>query len=407
MRSENLYFVDFGLEHISILGCKIYENKLSKITLLLSKQIKIPPQRIQNVFSQEENFNELINIIADAEKELKTSISSIILVSKIQSISLCLSQNSLTFKNTQKITQSNKEKLASYAINNFHQTTNNEQILDVMCNNFVLDEQQFVKNPYKMPCKKLTLNASIISIKNHFSSHMSAILERCKIHIKHYISSCTASCSLIQDELMDNKNYLFVDIGSSTTEFCIFAKGCIIYLDRVNLGGLDMTRDISEELVVYINDADKVKKKISQKELQNTNDANTKFVAKQVETIADARLIEIITYVKKTIEENKKLKNLKLDTIFVCGGIAKYKNTTKIISDIFYTKTKILTPDYIQKNTTFGSKIKEEYLKIDNVQLFGALNFYLTNINYYNNAKRGFLFNFPSKISCLLKDLLY
>ena len=407
MKSENLYFVDFGLEHITILGCKIADNKLSRITICLSKQIKIPPQRLQNAFSQEENFNELINIITETEKELKTSISSIILVSKIQSISLSFSKSNITFKNTQKVTQTQKEKLASYAINNFHQTANNEQILDVICNNFVLDDQQLVKNPYKMPCKKLTLNASIISIKNHFSSNLSAILERCKIHVKHYISSCIALYSLIQNELTDNKNYLFIDIGSSTIEFCLFINGCLIYLDRVNLGGLDMTRDISEELGVYINDADKVKKKISQKELQTTNDANTKFVAKQVETIADARLFEIITYVKKTIEENKKLKNLKPDTVFICGGVVKYKNTTKIVYDIFNTKIKILTPDYIQKNTTFGSKIKEEYLKIDNVQLFGALNFYLTNLDYYQNAKRGFLFNFPSKISCLLKDILY
>ena len=93
--------------------------------------------------------------------------------------------------------------------------------------------------------------------------------------------------------------------------------------------------------------------------------------------------------------------------MFICGGVVKYKNTTKIVYDIFNTKIKILTPDYIQKNTTFGSKIKEEYLKIDNVQLFGALNFYLTNLDFYQNAKRGFLFNFPSKISCLLKDILY
>ena len=82
MKKQNLYFIDFGLEHISLLVAQIEDCRLIKIPLILTKKIPIPTQRPQNAISQSENFDALLTLIYEAENKLKTSIYSIILISK-------------------------------------------------------------------------------------------------------------------------------------------------------------------------------------------------------------------------------------------------------------------------------------------------------------------------------------
>ena len=85
-----------------------------------------------------------------------------------------------------------------------------------------------------------------------------------------------------------------------------------------------------------------------------------------------------------------------------------YKNAKSIISGIFNnSNVEVLDISCIFESDILYKKIKEIDLNDDNLQLFCAVNFYINNLNMYKNAKRGFLFEIPSKISCFLKDMLY
>ena len=408
MKNEYLYFVDFGLEHITLLACKITDNRLTEVPLLLTQKIEISSHRPQNVFSQIENFDYLVKLITKAEKQLNKDINEIIFLSKNDAFEIFFTTCKIEFKKAQKILQSHKEKLSTQVLKMFYEKTNYLcTILDLLCNNFILDDNIEIKNPYKMSCKKIILNSTIISIKNSFFKNFSVFLERYKIHMKHYISPCIATYNLMQYNLPQKGNFLFIDIGSCNTEYCIVMNRCVTFLDKVNLGGLDMTRDIATELKIYIRDADKVKQKIARTDIQNTKNTNTKFVVNQVEQIADARLNEIIQYIKKTIQEDKNFKDIFFKKIYVFGSSAQYKNTADIINEIFDTEVEVLDQNCILNSDILSNKIKEEDLKTENIQIFGAVDFYVNNLNNYKNAKRGFLFKIPSKISCFLKDILY
>ena len=408
MKNEYLYFVDFGLEHITLLVCKLTDNRLTEVPLLLTQKIEISSHRPQNVFSQIENFDYLVKLITKAEKQLNKDINEIIFLSKNDAFEIFFTTCKIEFKKAQKILQSHKEKLSTQVLKMFYEKTNYLcTILDLLCNNFILDDNIEIKNPYKMSCKKIILNSTIISIKNSFFKNFSVFLERYKIHMKHYISPCIATYNLMQYNLPKKWNFLFIDIGSCNTEYCIVMNRCVTFLDKVNLGGLDMTRDIATELKIYIRDADKVKQKIARTDIQNTKNTNTKFVVNQVEQIADARLNEIIQYIKKTIQEDKNFKDIFFKKIYVFGSSAQYKNTADIINEIFDTEVEVLDQNCILNSDILSNKIKEEDLKTENIQIFGAVDFYVNNLNNYKNAKRGFLFKIPSKISCFLKDILY
>ena len=408
MKTKYNCFVDFGLEHVSILIAQIENNQLIDVPLILNSKIDISANRPQSAMDQTENFETLLKLISEAEKRLHTYIFSIILVAKNKAIHLSFIRRKLEFKKQQKISQTNREKLSISAIKIFNEQTNNRyNILDIIYNNFILDEKTIVKNPYKMLCNSLILNATMIGIKKTFTANISSSLERLKLHIKHYISSCVATMDLLKNSLPVNGNFLLIDIGSSSTEYCILHNSCIVCLDLINLGGLDMTRDIASEMKWYINNADSVKKKIGnyRKNMENSKDAD---VIENIENIANERLREISTFVLKTINNKEPFKNTTFKKIYIFGGVSIYRNSKNIISDIFGgTNVEILNVDNILNNSIIDGKIKEKDIKFENLQLFSALNFYINNLNIHKNARHGFLFKIPSKISCFLKDILY
>ena len=85
-----------------------------------------------------------------------------------------------------------------------------------------------------------------------------------------------------------------------------------------------------------------------------------------------------------------------------------FKNTEKIVNNVFNSPVEVLNmSSFVNNNKTLLNIIQQRNLKINNFQLFGAVIFYLKNLNMYKNARRGFLFKIPTKISCFLKDLLY
>ncbi len=411
MSEEYTCFVDFGLEHVTLLVAQIENNQLISIPFIREKKINISlNNRPQSAIEQSENFDALLILISEAEKFLHTNIFSIIFLLKNKSIKLFFSRKKMVFKKQQKITQVNKEKLATSAIKDFYDASNSDyNMLDIICNNFIMDENSLTKNPYKLTCHSLSLNATIIGIKKSFTSKISNILKEFKIHTKHYISPCIAVSELFTNCFTQNSNYLFIDIGSSSAEYCIIHNGCLVYLDNICLGGLDMTRDISQEAKIRIFIADEAKKEINNKKYRNIEDEKSKFLIRKIEDIADARLNEIANFILKTIKENKSLKNIFFKKIYIFGGVAMYKNTIDIISSVFdNAEVEIPSLEYIYNNDVIiNKKIKEKDFKIENIQLFGALIFYVNNLNMYQNAKNGFLFKIPSKISCFLKDILY
>ena len=409
MSNEYTYFVDFGSEHIVLLAAKIKNKQLVDIPIILKKTIKITLQRQQTAIEQPENFEALLMLISEAEQKLHTNISSIILTTKSKAMCLFFTKKKIDFKKQQRVTQIHKEKLITDAIKDFYEKTDgNYSILDVIPNNFILDQYNNIKNPYKMSCQLLLINATIIGIKNNFTTFLGKQLENFKLHIDHYISPCVAIYSLLKNSLSKTGNFLFIDLGSNVTEYCISQNDCITHLNAFELGGVDLTRDIAKEMKIYIHDADTAKKKICDDKLQKTEDKATRFAIKQIEKTANARFIEIIGFIFETIKNNKDLRNLSFKKIYIFGGNSMYKNAKSIVSGIFNNpNVEILDISCIFESDILYKKIKEIDLNNDNLQLFCAVNFYINNINMYKNAKRGFLFEIPSKISCFLKDMLY
>ncbi|MBQ7537222.1 MAG: hypothetical protein IJT14_03830, partial [Rickettsiales bacterium] len=125
----------------------------------------------------------------------------------------------------------------------------------------------------------------------------------------------------------------------------------------------------------------------------------------QAREVADARLSELFDCIDKDIK--KKYKKISFNKILLCGGVARYKNTVPLAQNTFNCEIGVIDNEYIKTSATVRKKVPVYFAKEENIQIIGALSFYIDNLNKYANAKRGFIFKMPSKIICFLRDLLY
>ena len=425
MKTEKLCFVDFGFTHISLAICDIVNDKLADIPFLESIKIETPLQRYQSSLTSGQSFEALLKIVDLAERSEHINISNIIFLLKDNIIKHSFLSQKLSFNETQKISQSNMEKIAVNMIGKFFtEYGQNYTITDFVKHHYQIDNKKCMKYPYKMKCKTLDLFASIFSVHKVSAKFFEDYLEKCKIHVKHYLSMAKSVLTFLDTE-NEKGNFLFIDIGSGNTEFCVIHNGCIVMQSVINLGSIDITRDIATVLQISIDDADLIKKLLSCNDdevfsktinkitfLKKTDEVNIDDILQQSETIANARMKEILMYIVAKIDN--KFKSFSFDKVFCFGRGSNYKNTVEIASTVLNAKVSLLSQKDISKNSIFNN-VFGKYKKNETVDLFksrylnllGSIAFYVDNIENYRNARRGFFYKAPKKIACFLKDLLY
>ncbi len=425
MKKQNLCFVDFGLSHISVALCEIGNNKLLDVIFFDTKNINVPEHRPNSLVLYEDHFYKLITLIDKAEQETKTNISNIIFLIKDKSIQHFYTKQTLTFPNIQKIYQSHIEKLYHSSVNDFcKKNGQNYNITDMIQYNFLVDNQ-LVKNPYKMKCKKIELYVSIFAIKKVSTKFFCEYLEKCKLHTEHFLSS-TNGLYFLTKEITAKGMYLIVDIGAYGVEYFVVNNGNIILKNTLLIGGIDITRDIFNILGIYKQDAESIKKMLTYQNkvffnekkytIQTFNNLSVSQISNilsEAEEIANARFNEITICLLEDIMKHF-TKQVHFDSVLLFGEGSKYKNSVKIFQQIFNTdiriiKTNIIENDEILKNF-FNKKDDVKYNKIltqKNIPLLGAISFYISNLEKYERLKKGFFYSIPKKISCLLKELLY
>ena len=424
MKQQKLCFVDFGFSHVTLAVCAINNDKFEELLFLKTITAEIPLEKLHHTSFYDKNFDVLVSLVNEAEKTLRTNICEIVFLIKDKMIKHYLEKQVLKFTNIQKINQLNMEKIAKLSISDFYnKCRNNYEITDFIKHNFKLDDGEILQNPYKMKTKSFELRASIFAVRKTSSQLFCNYLETYKIHTKHYLCASEALYHLYNEQ-KNKHTTMIIDMGACNTECIIMHDGCIVFSFILEIGGIDITRDIASIMKIYLKDAEKIKTALSIKNndklydevkkipmMNNVSISQFKSILQQAEEVADARFEEIIRCLSEKI--NAIFKKICIGKILICGGCSNYKNSINIIQEIFSNQNvEVCNENYIEKHHVFVNKITENKIRQkvftkNNISLLGAIAFYIDSLERYKLAKRGFIFNITKKFSCLLKDILY
>ena len=135
------------------------------------------------------------------------------------------------------------------------------QIIHVIPQEFVVDDQDGIRDPMGMSGIKLEVNVHIVTSAITSVQNLRACVERAGIHIQEIVLNQIASSLATMTSDEKELGVGLIDIGAGTTEVAIFERGSLWYTSIIPLGGDNFTNDIAVGLRTPIPEAEKIKKK--------------------------------------------------------------------------------------------------------------------------------------------------
>ena len=135
------------------------------------------------------------------------------------------------------------------------------EIIHIIPQEFVVDEQDGIKDPLGMSGIKLEVNVHIVTAGITSVQNLKTCVSRSGIEIEEIVLNqiATSQSVLTHDEMELGAG--LIDIGGGTTEIAIFERGSLWYTSVIPIGGDNFTNDIAVGLRTPIPDAEKIKKK--------------------------------------------------------------------------------------------------------------------------------------------------
>jgi cell division protein FtsA len=238
----------------------------------------------------------------------------------------------------------------------------NREVIHLIPLQYHIDNLSPVENPRYMSGEKLYAKFHIISTPQAVIKNIENCLRKCQISVNNYIVEPYASSLSCLTENENNLGTLLVDIGGSSTSFCIVLNGKLFYVGNSPVGGIHVTKDISTILNISFESAEKVKslnnsllispleeKEIIKLKTSDPNDGPNMIKINRLELrdIMKARLEEMFELVKENLQKAGIPLNV-MSNIVLTGGVTSTVGIDRLASEVFKKNVRIGYPNKIE-----------------------------------------------------------
>ena len=221
------------------------------------------------------------------------------------------------------------------------------EIIHIIPQEFVVDEQDGIKDPLGMSGIKLEVNVHIVTSATTSVQNLKTCVERTGIEIERIVLNqiAASSSTLTHDEM--ELGVGMIDMGGGTTEIAIFERGSLWYTSIIPIGGDNFTNDIAVGLRTPIPEAEKIKKKFGCVSSPMLDEQDTievpsvgrgkkpRILSRQLlADIIQPRAEEIFRLVDNDIKRMGYEKSLN-SGIVLTGGTALLEGLEEVAEDIF------------------------------------------------------------------------
>lgn len=228
------------------------------------------------------------------------------------------------------------------------------EIIHVIPQDFMVDEQEGIKDPVGMAGVRIQGNvhivtAAVTSARNIFNSVTKAGIDTQDVVLEPLASSYAV--------LNDDERELgcaVIDMGGGTTDVAVYMNESIRYTNSIEFGGANVTSDLAFALRTPGAQAEEIKRKHGACELSNIEEESimvpgvggakdreveNSFIAKVIR----ARMHEIFTMVASDLRRQKVLNQLGAGIILTGGG-SLCKGADKLAEEVFGVPVKVGYP---------------------------------------------------------------
>lgn len=302
--------IDIGTSKVSLVIGEV--NNFNQIELLCTKSCKCNGIKKAKIIDEDEIVAAVSKLIKEAEAENELTINSAYL--SIPGKYVTIVQNSILKEAKDKYAGiSTKDVYAALSQVKDIDIPEGKQIIDIVTDEFVLDNGKSVQDPVGSLSSSFTIKAQVILADKEYMRQLSNIFRKVDIDIDGLVPVTLAERSLVLDGNELNDNVMLLDIGAGNTDIGVFEGLSFAYTNTIPLGGDNITNDIALVLNISEEEADKLKKQygLALKSLiDNDNeillstckDDNKKVIrSSELIEIIEARIEEIFSLVNRDI----------------------------------------------------------------------------------------------------------
>ena len=237
------------------------------------------------------------------------------------------------------------------------QIPNDQQILHVLNQEFIIDGQEDVREPVGMSGVRLEVKVHIITGAVSAAQNIVKCVRRCGLDVNDLILQPLASADAV---LLDDERDLgvcLVDVGGGTTDIAVFTDGAIKHTSVIPIAGDQITNDIAMALRTPTRDAEELKiahgvalrqlaSSADMIEVPGVGERGPRELSRQtLAEVIEPRVEELYSLIQRELRSSG-LEELLSSGIVITGGSALMKGMVELGEEVFHMPVRVGVPHY-------------------------------------------------------------
>ena len=237
------------------------------------------------------------------------------------------------------------------------QIPNDQQILHVLNQEFIIDGQEDVREPLGMSGVRLEVKVHIVTGAVSAAQNIIKCVRRCGLEVNDLILQPLASSVAVLSEDEKDLGVCLVDIGGGTTDMAVFTHGAIRHTAVIPIAGDQITNDIAMALRTPTKDAEDIKQRfgcaLSQLadpqdmvEVPGVGDRSSRQLSrKTLAEVIEPRVEELYSLVQTELRRSG-YEELLSSGVVLTGGSSAMQGMVELGEEIFHMPVRIGMPQY-------------------------------------------------------------
>src|SRR4051794_25628309 len=234
---------------------------------------------------------------------------------------------------------------------------NDQQILHILPQEFIIDGQEDVREPLGMSGVRLEVKVHIVTGAVSAVENITKCVRRCGLEVRDVMLQPLASAKAVLNDDEKDLGVCLMDIGGGTTDIAVFAGGAIRHTAVIPIAGDQVTNDIAMTLRTPTKEAEelKVRHGCALRQLANPNDiievpgvgerGPRKLSRPMLAEVIEPRIEELYSLVQAELRRSG-FQGLLSSGVVITGGSALLQGITELGEEVFHMPVRVGVPTY-------------------------------------------------------------
>ena len=234
---------------------------------------------------------------------------------------------------------------------------NDQRILHVLPQDFVIDNQDGIREPAGMCGVRMEAKVHMITSAVSAAQNIVKCIRRCGLEVDDIILEQIASSESVLTEDERELGVCMIDIGGGTTDIAVFSDGAIHHSSVIPIAGDQVTNDIAVAFHTPTQAAEEIKKKYGCTLVQLVDEGHTieapsmggrppRTLSRQgLAEVIEPRVEELLMLVQTELRRSG-FEELISSGIVLTGGSSRIEGIVELAEEVFHLPVRLGMPRY-------------------------------------------------------------